>query len=132
MGERKVYDYVNSHGMKYVRAVEIHEMGIKRTAELIRERVGNTPVMVTFDIDFVDPAFAPGTGTPVPGGFSSWETLELLRAGLIGLDIKGFDLVEVAPNYDPSEITQLLAVRIINEFIAFLACGRAGVTGYDA
>lgn len=75
-------------------------MGIEKTAELIREKVGNKKVMVTFDIDFVDPAFAPGTGTPVSCGFTSRQALELIRHALIGLDIVGFDLVEVAPNYD--------------------------------
>jgi agmatinase len=74
--------------------------------------------------------FAPGTGTPVPGGVSSWETLELLRKARIGLTIKGFDLVEVAPNYDPSEITQLLGARIIHEFIAIIACQKAGIVNY--
>ena len=131
MGKKSTYDFVNSHGMKYVRAAELHKMGIYEAAKLIRETVGDTPAMVTFDIDFVDPSFAPGTGTPVVGGFSSWETLELLRSALIGLDIKGYDLVEVAPNYDPSNITQLLAARIIHEFIAFIACRKADITQYD-
>ena len=131
MEKKATYDYVNSHGLQYVRAVDIHEMGVYEAARMIREKVGSTPVMVTFDIDFVDPMYAPGTGTPVPGGFSSWQTLELLRSALIGLDIKGYDLVEVAPNYDPSEITQLIGARIIHEFIAILACRRAGIAKYD-
>ena len=74
--------------------------------------------------------FAPGTGTPVPGGFTSFETLELIRLALTGLNTVGFDLVEVAPNYDPSEITELLASRIVHEFIALLACKKAGITEY--
>lgn len=130
MSSKSDYDFANAHNLKHITAVELHKMGVYKAAELIKERVGNTPCMVTFDIDFVDPMFAPGTGTPVPGGFSSWETLELIRTALIGLDIKGFDLVEVAPNYDPSEITQLLAARIVHEFIAILAANKSGMKEY--
>ena len=126
----RIYDFANEHGLKHILAVDMHHMGIKKTADIIRETVGNNPVMVTFDIDFVDPMFAPGTGTPVPGGFTSFETLELIRLALTGLNTVGFDLVEVAPNYDPSEITELLASRIVHEFIALLACKKAGITEY--
>lgn len=130
MKSRDDYSFAHSHGLEQIFAIDVHRMGITETAKRIREKVGNTPCMVTFDIDFVDPQFAPGTGTPVPGGFSSWETLELLRKALIGLDIKGYDLVEVAPNYDPSEITQLIGARIVYEFLAFIACRKAGITEY--
>lgn len=130
MSDEHDYDFANEHGFRHILAVDIHHMGLKKTADMMREIVGDRPVMVTFDIDFVDPQFAPGTGTPVPGGFTSFETLELIRLALTGLDIKGFDLVEVAPNYDPSEITQLLASRIIHEFIALIACKKAGITEY--
>lgn len=130
MSNEHDYDFANEHGFRHILAVEMHHMGIKKTADKIREIVGDRPVMVTFDIDFVDPQFAPGTGTPVPGGFTSFETLELIRLALTGLNIKGFDLVEVAPNYDPSEITQLIASRIVHEFIALVACQKAGVTEY--
>lgn len=99
-------------------------MGIEKTAEIIRETVGDTKVMVTFDIDFVDPAFAPGTGTPVPCGFTSRETLELVRHALIGRNIVGFDLVEVAPNYDAGGITAILASRLVHEFITCLASAK--------
>ncbi len=130
MSSEHDYDFANEHGLKHILAVDMHHMGIKKTADIIRETVGNNPVMVTFDIDFVDPMFAPGTGTPVPGGFTSFETLELIRLALTGLNTVGFDLVEVAPNYDPSEITELLASRIVHEFIALLACKKAGITEY--
>lgn len=130
MSDEHDYDFANEHGFRHILAVDMHHMGLKKTADMMREIVGDRPVMVTFDIDFVDPQFAPGTGTPVPGGFTSFETLELIRLALTGLDIKGFDLVEVAPNYDPSEITQLLASRIIHEFIALIACKKAGITEY--
>ncbi len=131
MTSKKDYDFAHQHKLEQIYAVDVHKLGMAEAARMIRNKVGNTPCMVTFDIDFIDPMFAPGTGTPVPGGFSSWETLELLRMALIGLDIKGYDLVEVAPNYDPSEITQLIGARIVHEFIAFLACRRAGITEYN-
>ncbi|WP_312497695.1 agmatinase [Enterococcus sp.] len=74
------------------------------------------PYYVSFDIDFIDPAFAPGTGTPVPGGASSFDTLKIINH-LTNLNIIGFDLVEVSPQYDNSEITVLLAANIIHELI---------------
>ena len=81
------FDFANDAGLEHIYAVDIHHMGIEKTAELIRKKVGNNKVMVTFDIDFVDPAFAPGTGTPVSCGFTSRQALELIRHALIGLDI---------------------------------------------
>lgn len=124
------FNFANCAGLTHISAVNIHHMGIEKTAELIREKVGNNKVMVTFDIDFVDPAFAPGTGTPVPCGFTSREAMELIRHALIGLNIVGFDLVEVAPNYDAGGITAVLASSIVKEFITCVACKKAGVTEY--
>ena len=128
--EESDFDFANNAGLEHIYAVDIHHMGIEKTAELIREKVGNNKVMVTFDIDFVDPAFAPGTGTPVSCGFTSRQALELIRHALIGLDIVGFDLVEVAPNYDAGGITSILASRIVKEFITCVACKKAGIKEY--
>jgi agmatinase len=86
----------------------------------IRQRVGNRPAYVTLDIDCVDPAFAPGTGTPEVGGFSSWEILQLVR-GLKGLHLVGFDLVEVSPPFDPAGITSILAANLVFEFLSLAA-----------
>lgn len=130
MSSEHDYNFAAENGLRHILAVDMHHMGMKKTADIMREVVGSRPAVVTFDIDFVDPQYAPGTGTPVPGGFSSFETLELIRLALTGLDIRGFDLVEVAPNYDPSEITALLASRIIHEFIALIACRKAVITEY--
>lgn len=124
------FDFANDAGLEHIYAVDIHHMGIEKTAELIRKKVGNNKVMVTFDIDFVDPAFAPGTGTPVSCGFTSRQALKLIRHALIGLDIVGFDLVEVAPNYDAGGITSILASRIVKEFITCVACKKAGIKEY--
>jgi arginase family enzyme len=86
----------------------------------MHEVAGNRPVYVSFDIDAVDPAFAPGTGTPEVGGLDSYEALTLVR-GLRGLDAVGFDLVEVSPLYDgPGQITALLAANLIFEFLSVL------------
>lgn len=124
------FDFADSHGLTHVSAEKLHAMGIDKAASMIKEKVGDAKVMITFDIDFVDPAFAPGTGTPVPGGFTSREALELVRQALIGLNIVGCDLVEVAPNYDESAVTAMLASRLIKEFITCLACKKAGIKEY--
>ncbi len=116
-GAEHDHDFAMSHGMKIIKAHELHKIGIEETAKRIREAVGDKPVFVTFDIDFVDPAYAPGTGTPIIGGFSTAETLKLLRLALPGLNIKGFDLVEVAPQYDTGNITSLAGAAIISEFL---------------
>ncbi|MDH3387537.1 MAG: arginase family protein, partial [Gammaproteobacteria bacterium] len=77
-----------------------------------------------FDIDALDPAFAPGTGTPVPGGLTSSQALEILR-GLDGIDFTGMDIVEVAPDYDHSEITALVAAQLALEYICLRAARQA-------
>jgi len=86
----------------------------------IRHRVGSWPVYVSVDIDVLDPGFAPGTGTPEPGGLTSRELLGLLR-GLTGLPIIGADVVEVAPAYDHAEITALAAAHVTYELISLMA-----------
>ena len=82
--------------------------------------MGLAKALIGFDIDFVGPAYAPGTGTPEVGGFNSGETLRVVR-GIKGPDLIASDLVEVFPQYDPSQITALLAVNIIYEFISLIA-----------
>lgn len=96
---------------------------VDRIASTIRSRVGNVPVYVTFDIDGVDPAFTPGTGTPEIGGFSSQQMMALLHR-LTGFDIVGADVVEVAPAYDPTGITALFAARVGFELLSVIACKR--------
>ncbi len=109
-----------SLGLEVITTEEIREMGLDSLINRIKERVGKTKVFLSFDIDFVDPAYAPGTGTPEVGGFTSGETLEIIR-GLSELNYVGFDVVEVLPAFDPSEITALLAANIVYELISFLA-----------
>jgi agmatinase len=96
-------------------------LGMAETCRVIRERVGDRPLVLSLDIDVVDPAFAPGTGTPEVGGYSSVQIQDLLR-GLAGLPFVGFDLVEVYPQYDgPGQITALLAANLCWEFLALAA-----------
>jgi agmatinase len=96
-------------------------MGIPETIRRIRERVGDAPVYLSLDVDVLDPAFAPGTGTPEVGGYTSIEMQEILR-GLAGLRYVGFDVVEVLPQYDgPGQITSLLAANLCWEFLALVA-----------
>lgn len=101
----------------------VHEHGVKATIAEIRRIVGDRKCYLTFDIDCLDPAFAPGTGTPVAGGLSSAQALGILR-GLAGLRFVGADVVEVAPAYDVGEITALAAAHIAQEWLALYLAGR--------
>ena len=107
-------------GLEVITAKEIHKIGMEETAKRIIDRVAGRKVFLTFDIDFVDPAYAPGTGTIEIGGFSSFETMEIIE-GIKDLDVRAFDLVEVAPMYDPTQITAFLAANIVHDFIAMVA-----------
>ena len=99
----------------------VRKLSIEETIARIRERLGEAKAYVSFDVDFVDPAFAPGTGTPEIGGFTSLEALGFVR-GLSGIDIVGCDIVEVYPQYDgPAQITALLAATVAFEFLSQLA-----------
>jgi len=107
-------------GFKVIPGDVLHTMTAADLGKAVHERVGNNKVFLTFDIDFVDPAYAPGTGTPEVGGFTSFETLQFLRQ-LKDLNFVGFDVVEVAPPYDCSEITAYMGANIIFEFLSMLA-----------
>ena len=120
-GTLEDHDFALEHGMQIIFGNELHKMGMSACAKRIREVVGDTPVFVTFDIDFLDPAVAPGTGTPIVGGFTTAEALQILREGLTGLNIVAMDLVEVAPAYDPTGQTQVVANEILREFLSILS-----------
>lgn len=98
----------------------VHEHGVAAVAERILQVVGDRPAYLTFDIDCLDPAFAPGTGTPVCGGLSSHQALEIIR-GLAGLRLVGADLVEVAPAYDSGDITAFAGASLATEFLCLFA-----------
>lgn len=98
-------------GIEVIDAAWVHEHGPRAVLERVGAIVGEHPAYLTFDIDCLDPAFAPGTGTPVAGGLSSAQALAIVR-GLAGVDIVGADVVEVAPPYDQSDITALAAAHV--------------------
>jgi agmatinase len=102
---------------------ELAALGPGRFSDRVRNRVGSAACFVSFDIDFVDPAFAPGTGTPEVGGPSSREALTYLRS-LAGLDFRGFDCVEVSPPFDPAGVTALVAANACFEMLSLLALRR--------
>lgn len=114
-------------GFHVVTGPELHQQGCATTIAQILERVGDGPAYLSFDIDFVDPAYAPGTGTPEVGGFTAAHCQELVR-GLRGINFVGFDLVEVMPAYDPAHITALLAANIVHEFMSLIALQKRGHT----
>jgi agmatinase len=112
-------------GFKIIDAPRVHEIGVGAVIAAIRETVGDRPVYLTFDIDCLDPSYAPGTGTPVCGGLTSYQALSILR-GLDGINVVGMDVVEVAPAYDVGEITALAAAHIAMEMLYLFACRQAG------
>lgn len=118
------FDFHARHGLEVIRIEEVREQGIPRVASRLT-RLAGRPVYCSFDIDAVDPAYAPGTGTPEVGGLTSYEALALVR-GLRGLDLVGGDVVEVSPLYDgPGQITALLAANLLFELLCLLAAQRA-------
>jgi agmatinase len=112
-------------GIAMVTAAELDGAGSKGVAEAIRRRVGSAPAYLTFDIDCLDPAFAPGTGTPVAGGLSSREALAILQ-GLGDVDFVGGDVVEVSPPYDHADVTAIAAATVAMYYLGLLARRRRG------
>jgi len=111
-------------GFELIPWPELRGLSPAEYGERVRARVGEGPALFSFDVDFVDPAFAPATGTPEPGGPSSAEALDLVRA-LTGIDFRGFDVVEVSPPYDPpGQPTALLAANVAYAMLALLAGSR--------
>jgi agmatinase len=107
-------------GVNVLGADWVHEHGVAATVQKVHDIIGKRNVYITFDIDCLDPAFAPGTGTPVAGGLSSAQALAILRK-FVGLNIIGMDVVEVAPSYDHSEITALAAAQIAAEMLCLIS-----------
>jgi agmatinase len=104
------------HGFTVLDGNWVHEHGSASIAARIVEVVGQGPSYLTFDIDCLDPAFAPGTGTPVCGGLSTWQAQTIIR-GLAGINIVGMDLVEVSPPFDQSEVTALAAASLLLDMV---------------
>lgn len=112
----------DDHGYLVLDGAELHRVGPAEAARRVRERVGSGPAYLSFDIDYLDPSCAPGTGTPVCGGFSTWQAREFLLA-LAGLPIVGADLVEVAPAYDHAQMTALAGATIASDLVCLWLYG---------
>lgn len=103
-------------GMNVITARDAHEMGVAEVVARVKGIVGDHPTYLTFDIDALDPAFAPGTGTPVWGGLASWQAAAILR-DLAGVNLVGGDVVEVSPPYDPTGITAIAGAHVAYELL---------------
>jgi len=120
-GEDEDFAFQRGHGVTTIDIGQVKADGVEKTMSRVRALVGDRPLYVTFDIDSVDPAFAPGTGTPEVGGLTSYEAQELVR-GLAGLSLAGCDIVEVSPLFDgPGQITALLAANLMFELLGVIA-----------
>jgi agmatinase len=117
------YDQSRALGFEVWPTDAVRRAGIPAVIEAVRRRLGEGPVFLSFDIDFVDPSFAPGTGTPEIGGFTSHEAQEFVR-GLAGANLVALDLVEVLPAYDPAGVTALIGANILFEALSVLALRR--------
>jgi len=115
IGIRTDYDRAN-HEFEVIDAHQANEQSVAETVAAIRKRVGDNPAYLTFDIDCLDPAYAPGTGTPVVGGLSTSKVLRILQ-GIADLNIVGFDVVEVSPAYDNANITALAGATLALQFL---------------
>jgi len=115
IGIRTEYDVPN-HQFEVIDAHRANEQSVADTVAAIRRRVGDNPTYLTFDIDCLDPAYAPGTGTPVVGGMTTSKVLQILQ-GIADLNIVGFDVVEVSPAYDNANITALAGATIALQFL---------------
>jgi agmatinase len=125
-----LWEFTYESGMTVVHAEEVPRLGIPAIIEKARAIAGDGPTYLSFDIDSLDPAFAPGTGTPEVGGLTTREVLEILR-GLKGLDLVGGDVVEVAPQYDATTNTAHAGAQVLFEILSLMVfspsvTGRAG------
>ena len=118
-------------GFGIISSADVLRLGVDAVVEAVRERIGDRPLYVSLDIDVLDPAHAPGTGTPEAGGMTSRELLEILR-GLRGVNVVGCDVVEVAPAYDHAEITGIAAAHLAYELVTLLAMGPGAAPGGPA
>lgn len=118
-----LWEFSYESGMTVIHAEEVDAMGIDAVIARAREIVGNEPFYISFDVDGIDPAFTPGTGTPEVGGLTPREAQRILR-GLAGLDVVGGDVVEVAPQYDDTTVTAQVGAQMMFEILSLLACAK--------
>ena len=125
---RDIYDWTVGKGVTIVSSEDVHETGPQAVAEGVRKVVGTGSTYLSFDVDALDPAFAPGTGTPEVGGLATWQARAILRR-LAGLDFVGMDVVEVSPPYDVAEITALAAATMVWDYLALSTPRATSSTG---
>ncbi|MBS0388266.1 MAG: arginase family protein, partial [Proteobacteria bacterium] len=113
------FDWPRQQGMRVVQAEECWHRSLEPLMAEVRAQLGKGPVYLSFDIDGLDPAYAPGTGTPEIGGLTTIQGMEIIR-GCLGLQLVGCDLVEVSPPYDPFGTTSLLAANLLYEMLCVL------------
>jgi len=118
-----LWEFSADSGMTVIHAERFMQLGVEETVRRIRAVAGGGPTYISFDIDSLDPAFAPGTGTPEAGGLQTREAMELIR-GCAGLDIVGGDVVEVAPMYDATTNTAQAAAQMLFEIVSVAAMAR--------
>ena len=119
-GSEYLWEFSYATGMTVIHADDVDAMGVERVIARAREVVGDQPFYVSFDVDSIDPAFAPGTGTPEVGGLTPREALRILR-GLAGLNVVGGDVVEVAPQYDATSNTAQVAAQVLFTMLSLVA-----------
>ncbi|WP_425104401.1 agmatinase [Ancylobacter sp.] len=118
-----LWEFSFASGMTVIHAEEVDDLGIRAVIAKALEVVGDGPTYISFDVDALDPAFAPGTGTPEVGGLTSAQALGILR-GLSGVQVVGGDVVEVAPQYDPTSNTAQIAAQVLFEILCLTAAAR--------
>jgi agmatinase len=120
-----LYEFAYASGMTVIHAEEVDTLGLPAVIARARAVVGDQPFYVTFDVDGIDPAYTPGTGTPEVGGLTPREAQHILR-GLAGLDIIGGDVVEVAPQYDATTVTAQIGAQMLFELLSLVTLRRRG------
>lgn len=120
IGIRTTYDGERTYGMKILYADQVHDSSAAEIADAIKHTVGDHKAYLTFDIDCLDPAYAPGTGTPVAGGLTTHQAMSIMRR-LTGVDFAGMDVVEVSPPFDHAEVTSLAGAAIALEYLCLRA-----------
>lgn len=122
-GAEYLWEFSYESGMTVLHVEDVEQLGVPAVIARAREVIGGGPMYVTFDVDGIDPGFAPGTGTPEAGGLTPREVLAIVR-GMAGLDIVGGDVVEVAPQYDPTSNTAQVAAQVLFELLCLVALRR--------
>ncbi len=118
-------DFSHDSGMRVIYIEEFYDLGVDKVVEEARRVIGDGPTYISFDVDGIDPAYTPGTGTPEIGGYTTHEAQRMLR-GLRGANLIGADVVEVSPPFDPSGNTALVGATMMYEILCLLAEARAG------